>query len=340
VIVCLDDKLFRWRFAPLYPRRFYSDSRCRRFVLIAAILFIFGGNFYLARAQDEVIRVDTNLVSVPVSVLDRSGKYISTLKQTDFKIFEGGMEQEITSFGTIHTNVTVVMLIERTGMIGLQLPRVVAAANAFVRQMRPEDSLIAMTFGSTADTVIEHLKIKDVPKGIKVGRAVVDKYGVQLFGSVDAALKRIAKIPGRKAIVIFSEGFNTDRFSPKSAKGNLRDAEESDATIYTIRFGPAHQTPRSFQNMSWYQKTMRESIEYMAGLAARTGGRSFQIEQIENLDQAFAEVAGELVRQYTLGYSPTKPPANNERRQVKVKVDIPGVVVRARKEVVYKQMKN
>ena len=77
----------------------------------------------------------------------------------------------------------------------------------------------------------------------------------------------------------------------------------------------------------------------MIDLATRTGGRAFQVEQIENLDAAFAEIAAEVVRQYSLGYTPAKPPAKNERRQIKVKVNQPDVVLRARKEVVFKMAK-
>lgn len=286
---------------------------------------------------DEVIRVSAENVAVPVSVLDRSGRYISTLKQGDFRIFEDGVEQEITSFETTESSLTVIMLIERTGMIGLQLPRVVAAANAFVRQMRPEDTLMAMTFGSDSEIVIDRTKVKDSPKGIKVGRTSVDKFGTRLFGTVDQALKAASAVKGRKAIVLFSEGHNTDRYSTKTAKGTIKDAEESEATVYTIKFGPPGQFTTSSNYPKWYQDRMNAARDYMSGLATKTGGRMLEIEKIEDLDRTFADIAGEVVKQYTLGYSPIKPAKEGERRRIKVQAAVPEAVIRARKEVFYRK---
>jgi len=301
-----------------------------------AILFacsIFNATY----AQEEVIRVDTNIVAVPVSVLDRGGRYISTLKREDFKVFENGIEQEITEFGTIDSPVTVLMLLERSGIIRFQLPKLVDAANAFVRQMRPDDSLIAVTFGGGTETVIKETKVKDVIKGVRIEARSEDRYGIYMHESIDEALKIMRKLPGRKAIVVFSEGNDSGKYS--SAKNNLRDAVEGDATIYTIKFNTPTSPPSSIAKAKWYLDEVARRRQFMIDLATRTGGRAFQVEQIENLDAAFAEIAAEVVRQYSLGYTPAKPPAKNERRQIKVKVNQPDVVLRARKEVVFKMAK-
>lgn len=289
--------------------------------------------------DDEVIRISADNVFVPVSVLDRNGKYISTLKREDFKIFENGVEQEIVTFETVDSSVTILLLIERTGNIGSLLPRVVGAANAFVRNMRPEDSLMAMTFGSSTQTVIDRIKIKDAPKGVRVGRTVHDRAGTQLYGAVEDAMKKLEKIEGRKAIVLFSQGFQSAQFSGRSVKSVLRSAEESDATIFTIRFGTDAQVPEQFRRSSVFQRLNNDANDLMNGLAAKTGGRAFRIDQIENLDATFAEVAGELVKQYTLGYAPVQVGAQGERRKIAVKVSAAGAVVRARREVVYHRKK-
>ena len=172
--------------------------------LLAMLLVLLTGA--LAHSQDDdVIRINADNVTVPVSVLDRSGKYVSTLKQADFKIFEDGVEQEITSFETTDASVTVLMLLERNGAIRFQLPRLVAAANAFVRQMRPTDRFSAVTFGADRFTPIPETFIKDVPKGIRIETRAGDTLTL-LFEAVDEGLKKIAKTQGRKAIVLFSEG--------------------------------------------------------------------------------------------------------------------------------------
>lgn len=305
-----------------------------RFAAVLTTLILVCVSFVSAQ-DDEVIRISSDNVFVPVSVLDKGGKYISTLKREDFQIFENGIEQEIETFATIDSSVTILLLIERTGGIGTQLPRVVAAANAFVRVMRPEDSLMAMTFGSTADIVIDRVKIKDSPKGVRVGRTHNDRSGTQLYGAVEEAMKKLEKVEGRKAIVLFSEGYQTSPFSGKSVRSVLRTAEENDATIFTIRSSSPQKVPDNIRRSSVYQRLANDATDFMNGLPSKTGGRAFQIDQIENLDATFAEVARELVKQYTLGYSPAQTGTDGERRKITVKVNVPDAVVRARKEVVY-----
>lgn len=307
--------------------------------LFAALFTLFAAGFVYSQ-DDEVIRINADNVTVPVSVLDSSGKYISTLKQADFKIFEDGVEQEITSFETTDGSVTVFMLLERNGAIRFQLPRLVAAANAFVRQMRDEDQFTALTFGSSLDTLIKATKIKDVPKGNRIEKLPGDN-GIFLYDAVDKVVDRIQKVPGRKAIVLFSEGLDAGFYANPNAKGTLKDAEESGATIYTVKFNSQSLliVPDRIKQSKTYQDSIAKAKKYMSDLATRTGGRTFDVEKIEDLDGTFAEVASELVRQYTLGYAPAKPGTNGERRKITVKVTTPDAVVRARKEVVYKKMK-
>ena len=317
---------------------------CNIRLLFAAFLMLFAAGFGYSQ-DDEVIRINVDNVVVPVSVLDRSGKYISTLKQSDFKIFEDGVEQEITSFETTDGSVTVFMLLERNGAIRFQLPRLVAAANAFVRQMRPMDRFSAVTFGADRFTPIPETYIKDVPKGIRIETRVVDRQigpngpMTLLYEAVDEGVKKIQKIQGRKAIVLFSEGSDAERYSNPSAKSTLKDAEESGATIYTVKFNSQSLmiVPDSVKKSKYYQDRIAQAKKYMTDLAVRTGGRTFDVEKIEDLDATFAEVASELVRQYTLGYAPSKTGSNGERRKITVKVTTLDAVVRARKEVVYKK---
>lgn len=287
---------------------------------------------------EDVIKIESNIVAVPVSVLDRTGKYNSTLRREDFRIFENDIEQQIELFETVDQSVTVLILLERTGSRQFQLPVLVNAANAFVRQMRPDDKLIAMSFGYGTDTIIKETKIKDAPKGVKIGRYANDR-ATLLYEAVSTGLKRIARVPGRKAIVVFSAGNDPEMYSSATYRSTLKDAEESDATIFTIKVDSPQLPPAFIRDMKSYQEKLKRAEDYMNSLASKTGGRAFKVAQIENLDATFAEVAAELVKQYVLGYSPSKPGTAGERRKIKVKVNISDAVVRARKEVVYKQQK-
>ena len=137
-------------------------------------------------------------------------------------------------------------------------------------------------------------------------------------------------------------------------KDNFRRAEESDAAIYTVRFGqyPMYQPgytkvimpediKRYGNTLGLTRKELQKLVDrvdgYMYGLAEKTGGRGFQFDSMNDLMGSFQTIAGELGQQYALGYEPTKAPLNGERRTISVKVNVPGAVVRSRKEVVFKK---
>src|SRR6478672_7526221 len=96
--------------------------------------------------DDEVIRVETNLVTFPVSVLDRNGRFIPGLRQTDFQIFEDGAEQKIEYFAPIEQPFTVVLLIDVSPSTAFKIDEIQNAAITFVNQLRPEDRVIVMSF--------------------------------------------------------------------------------------------------------------------------------------------------------------------------------------------------
>ena len=163
----------------------------------------------------------------------------------------------------------------------------------------------------------------------------------RLYEAVEFSLKYMKKIRGRKAIILFSDGLNSgglvsDFRSYTTARDNLRDAEENDALIYTIRFGSFPLNPPSYANKEYYYKRIEEIDQYMKDLALKTGGRPFQVEDIANLEETFKMVADELGKQYGLGYYP-KPLENGQKkqvRQIKVKVNKPNLAVRARSSYV------
>ncbi|MDT4895799.1 MAG: Ca-activated chloride channel [Acidobacteriota bacterium] len=146
-------------------------------------------------------------------------------------------------------------------------------------------------------------------------------YDTMIYDAVDDALKRMKKVRGRKAIVLFSDGYGAGIFA--DAKRNIRDAEEQDALIYTVQFD----TLLSRENNL---KRVEEVNNYMRDLAQKTGGRHYQVENISDLGQTFGLVADELRRQYSLGYYPKMKLEARQRRQIKVKVRLPNLAVLAR----------
>ena len=96
--------------------------------------------------EDEVIRIETNLVTFPVSVLDRDGRFISGLQKQDFQIFENGVEQKIDTFGSVEVPFTVVLLLDVSPSTQYKIDEIQNAAITFVNQLRRDDKVIVISF--------------------------------------------------------------------------------------------------------------------------------------------------------------------------------------------------
>jgi Ca-activated chloride channel homolog len=268
--------------------------------------------------EGEVLRVTASLVSVPVSVIDRQGKYVIDLQQTDFRIYEDGVEQLITHFSNTDQRFSVVLLMDTSGSTASFLEQMKTAAKSFVDQLRPGDTLQPVYFHGE----VRPLTAKSISDP-KILSAAIDQMstgpsdlGTRLYDAVDFAQNVLKPLPGRKAIILFTDGENT--WGKATMKGTLREAEESDAIIYALQYGDP--TPQ----------------RYLQQLAEKTGGRYFMSADVNTISRSFAEIAQELRRQYVLGYHPNERAPRGQERKIRVKVRRERVAVRARRSYTYK----
>ncbi|MDQ1707401.1 MAG: Ca-activated chloride channel [Pyrinomonadaceae bacterium] len=266
--------------------------------------------------EGEVIHISANLVSVPVSVINRRGQSVVDLRQQDFRVFEDGAEQTIVHFSNVAQPFSVVLLIDTSGSTAPFIEQIKAAAKAFVEQLRPADTIRPIYFHGEIKPLTEN-GISDP----KLFSAAIDKIepgpinlGTRLYDAVAFALGTLKPAPPRKAVILITDGENT--WGKATMKGTLREAEESDVVFYTLQYGDA--PPR----------------KYLQQLADKTGGRYFRGGELNALRQSFVEVAEELRRQYVLGYEP-KEPERNGVRTIRVKVNRSHVAVRARRFYTY-----
>lgn len=297
---------------------------CSVFILIFVIFA------KVSFAQDDVIKVDTNLVSIPVTVLDRDGRYVTNLKKEDFQIFEDGVEQEIEIVETTEKPFTVILLLDNSGSMNNFIPELVNSANTFIKQLRPDDKLSVATFssGGVVNRLFKPTKVSELRIGLKIKPRFGDGT-TTTFDAVDYALKKMKEIKGRKAIVLFSDAELYGLYS--SAKSNLRDAEEGESLIYTIKFGSYSYThPNIGIDDKKYVEWIKTVDQYMNDLAAKTGGRPFKVDNINNLAETFKMIVEELGRQYSLGYYVKETERKKTSRQIKVKVRKPNLIVRTR----------
>ena len=302
--------------------------------------------------DEDEIKVETNLVTIPVSVSDRNGFYVSGLQQKNFKVFDNGVEQQIEYFGTTEQPFTVVLLIDVSPSTSYKIEDIQAAASAFVEQLEPKDQVMVIEFDSSVHVLTEITGDRDKIKKAINKTGFGD--GTSLYEAVDFSLrKRLNKIEGKKAIVLFTDGVDTTS-GRAGFESTIRDAEESEAVIFPIYYNtflnaigvggsgggvmsspPIIGLPGGMGGGA--QSTAGISAEYTRGrayltqLAASTGGKVFRAESTPGgLTTAFESIAEELRRQYSIGYYPSETGTTGDRRQVRVRVDRPRLIIRSR----------
>ena len=286
---------------------------------------------------EDVIKVDTNLVTIPVSVFDRNGLYIPNLRQSDFKIFEDGKEQEIAYFGTTDKPFTVILLIDTSPSTDYKIDEIRRAATSFVDQLKSEDKVMVIEFDGNVHVLTEATGDRSrIYKAIS--RADFGE-GTSLYDAVAFSLgKRLSTIEGRKAIVLFTDGVDTTSHKA-SYDSTLGMAEEADALIFPIYYNTFSYNPQGGGGFPFPimkpRGTRAEDYalgkKYLDDLADYTGGRVFRPEATPGgLTAAFEGIAEELRRQYNIGYVPADIGTPGQRKQIKVRVNRPNLVLRAR----------
>jgi Ca-activated chloride channel family protein len=267
--------------------------------------------------EGEVVHITASLVSVPVSVIDRQGKYVVDLQQKDFRIYEDGVEQLITHFSNIDQRFSVVLLLDTSGSTAAFLEQMKGAAKSFIEQLRPLDTVQPVYFHGE----IKPLTTRSINNPSLLS-ATIDQMvpgplnmGTRLYDAVDFAMSTLKPVSGRKAVILFTDGENT--WGKATMKSTLHEAEESDILIYTLQYGDA------------------PAQKYLQQLAEKTGGRYFMAADGNTIRRSFSEVAEELRRQYVLGYHPNELVQTGRERKIRVKVNRRRVAVRARESYTY-----
>ncbi len=204
-------------------------------LLSAAILFGCCAAVVYAQEKDEVINVESSIVVLNAAVTDNSGKIVSGLKQSQFKIFEDGKEQKIDFFQSEETPFAAVILIDTSGSMEERVSMARSAAINFLDGLRPNDVAAIYNFDSKVSLVQDFSNTRDIAE--KVYDLKADGYTV-LNDAVYQAAQDLEKRPEkRRAIIILSDGADTK--SGRSAEKALKAALAANVTIYTVDMSAA-----------------------------------------------------------------------------------------------------
>ena len=344
-----------------FPRRFAWRNLSLFFGLSASLFCALATIQGQSQEPIETIKIDTNLISVPVIVSDRENRYVPDLKIEAFRLFDNQLEQKIAFFDTGEEPLNVVLMLDTSLSTSGVLDDIKKAAKAFVKELRPQDRAMIVTFDwqSQKLTTLTSNR-KELESGIK--QAQVGKMaGTVLYDSLmDVSSRVLQPIRGRKAIILLSDG--NDHGSVVYPEELLRSQAEADAMIYSIYYlpeamrflGPPRPMrfpfPRRFDSTTPQRprgpggpggrRGGRRGLGYdgydlMEKLSEVTGGRFYQGET-KNLKETFALIAEELRHQYRLGFYPDELKRDGSVHSLSVKVNLPDVSVRSRREYLAK----
>jgi Ca-activated chloride channel family protein len=308
------------------------EMRQVKMPLCATILMI--ALFSVAATRQEAIRVNVTLVTVPVMVMDKAGKCIRDLKASDFRVFENGKEQKIDRLVPESEPFNVALLIDSSGSTHFRSDEMQQAALAFVDALRPRDRLMVVSF----DGEISYDSGFTEDHALLRAAIVQDHQGslTRLYDAIDSVMKeRLDRIAGRKAMVLFTDGVDNES-QRVDAAGSLANIERSDVIVYAIQYDTrkdglsdrfAVPPPPGYAT---FGELYARAVRYLRDLTSHSGGRLFHAETMGSLQEAFSQVAQELSLQYTLCYYPADQKRGGSYRRLRVTVDRPDVIVRAR----------
>jgi Ca-activated chloride channel homolog len=267
------------------------------------------------------LEVQASVVSITAVAYDKAGNFVHGLGPADVQVLEDGVPQALTYFreagpgeGQERIPMSVVLVLDTSGSMNRNLRFLQEAASEFLSKLDEGDEAMVVAFNegvrSSADFTGDVERLEQYV-------AALEAYGgTSLYDAVQYGLGRVKDRPGRKAVVVFTDGAdNTSNLKEDEVVDYARSVE---ATVYSIGFkgetGMLARSPRGF----------------LRKIAQETGGAYFFPDRIGDLIALFRKISAELRNEYALAYTPQRPP-DNTWRAIQVVVKRPGVEVRVRK---------
>ena len=290
-------------------------------------------------SEGDVIRVDSQLVTLNISVIDRgTNRGLMGLTQTDFKLFEDGHEQRIVQFESSSAPFDLVLLIDLSGSTKEVIKLIRAAALRFVEAARPADRIAVITFAGEARVVSELTADRELLRQ-RVETIDTARGDTKLYDATNFAISEVmkqTKNSRRTAIVLMSDGLDGTIPGISGQQGSvkfsypetLRNIQEFDGVLYTLwlnteyeAMSPLDTQPEAFDLGHARMKEMAE-----AG-----GGIFYPVERLTDLAGAYEQVVADLGTVYSLAYKPSNSVRDGRWRAIRIGVDRPNAVPRGKR---------
>jgi Ca-activated chloride channel family protein len=272
-------------------------------------------------AKPFTLEVAVDVVSVTAVVFDKSGKPVRGLGTKDVELFENGVKQEVSYFREASSlgdeadrvPLSVVLVLDTSGSMNENIRFLREAVINFVYKLEEVDTALVVSFNESVKGSAEFTG--DIDRLERFVEGLQAWGGTSLYDAIHYSLGRIKDQPGRKAIIVFSDGADTT--SSMRDKEVVDYARAVEATVYSIGFkgsGLMASSPRGF----------------LRKIATETGGQFFAPDKVGELIQVFSEISNELKNHYLLAYTPARA-ADGSWREIVLKVNRPDAEVRVRK---------
>jgi len=272
----------------------------------------------VAAAQQPTFRTGTQVVSLFVTVADAQKRLVPELKQEDFDVFDNDKPQPITYFDNSIRPITVVVMLDTSGSMTLSIELLKKAAEQFILRLLPDDKAKVGAFNDKLQISAQFTNNRD--QLISAAKDLDFGNGTRLWDAVDLSIDELKGIDGRRVILVFTDGDDTD--SKKASLGGVIERARADEVmIYAIGL------ESTFFNGQRMTKTKPD--RGLRKIADETGGGYFELEKSADLEPTFTRVAQELHSQYVIGFAPTQLDGRVHKLAVKMKQ--PGLTARARK---------
>lgn len=259
------------------------------------------------------IRIDTNLVLIPVTVTTPLNQFVTEMEKENFRVFEDKVEQEIAYFASFDAPLSVGLVFDASGSMGSKLTKSRQAAAQFFKTANPEDEFFLIQFNDRPQLVVPFTQnTEDIQSRLTFTQA---KGRTALLDGIYQALQHLKKGRNpRKALLIISDGGdNSSRYTENEVRNLLKEA---DAQMYAIGiFEPIGARGRSAEELS--------GPGLLSELAEMTGGRHFPVDNLNDLPDIAAKIGIELRNQYVLGYTSKNPNRDGKYRRVTIKLKQP-----------------
>ena len=257
---------------------------------------------------------DTRLVVCHTTVVDKSGKLVTNLKQDAFTVAENDVKQDILLFKREDIPVSMGLIIDNSGSMRSKRASVEAAALALVKDSNPDDEVFIVNFND--DAYIDNPNSKDFLTNVDEMKEALTRIdsrgGTAMRTAIDKSIEWLKKAhKEKKVLVVVTDG--VDNASDISLEDLVRDARQSDVLIYSVGL-LADEEKRSASSAK----------RQLNALAEATGGLTYYPKEVSEVDPIAHQVARDIRSQYTIAYKPSNDALDGTYRKIKVTVKAPG----------------